>query len=137
MFDNHKRFATRFVPLLLGLGALGIAAGASQAGSTGNSASQPVQCEIQATATGGMIALQGIVHSDVATSGAYTFKVASAGGSGNTNIQQGGGFQAGPDAPAMLGKVMLGNTGNVYDAKLKITSNGKTFECAERVGGNI
>jgi len=136
MFDNHKRFATRIVPLLLGLGAAGIAAGATQAGSA-TSSGQPVRCEIRAATTNGMIALQGVVHADVTTSGSYKFRVASAGGSGNSNIQQGGGFSVGPDMPAMLGKVMLGNNGSVYEARLKVTSNGKTYECAERVGGTI
>ena len=84
-----------------------------------------------------MITLQGTVHANQPLSGTYSFRVASAGHSGGTNIRQGGGFTAGPDAPAMLGRVMLGNAGAIYDADLEITAHGATVKCSERVGGAI
>lgn len=140
MYGNHKRFATRFLPILLGLGAaataVGIASGAIGA-TTPAGASGPLQCEIKAIPSGRMLTLQGVVHADAATGGSYTFRVTSAGGSGNTNIRQGGNFQASPGSPAALGQVMLGNTGAVYNAELQIKAYGKTYKCTEKVGGNI
>lgn len=135
MLNKRRRFAARMAPLLLGLGAAGIAMGASQAGSTGTG--EPVVCEIQATPADGMIALEGIVHADETISGSYRFRVSSAGGSGSANISQGGSFTAGPGGAARLGTVMLGNTGAAYDARLEVTSDGVTVECAERVGGAV
>lgn len=133
MFDPHKRFALRALPLLLGLGAAGLAFGAGPALST----DEPISCEIQADSANGMIVLQGIVHADTAINGLYRLKVQSAGGSGNSNISQGGAFAAGPGQPAVLGKVMLGSHGAIYDASLEISANGVTIACDERVGGAI
>ena len=110
-----------------------VVVGAGQAGTAG----APAHCEIEASPVNGMVALQGVVHTDAGTSGSYKFHVTSAGGSGNTNIQQGGSFTAGRDGAARLGKVTLGNTGAIYEATLRITANGKSFQCAERVGGAI
>jgi hypothetical protein len=133
MFDKFKRFPLLAAPALIGLGAAGFAASAGQAGST----VEPVRCEIQATAANGMIALEGILHTDVALTGSYVFKVKSSGGGGSSNIQQGGYFTADPAHPATLGTVMLGNSGGTYNASLEITSNGKTLACSERIGGAI
>jgi hypothetical protein len=134
MIDRTRRISARAVPLLIGLGAAGLAIGAGHAGSASG---EPVRCEIQASSTSGMIALAGVVHADVEVSGSYRFRVASAGGAGGSNIQQGGNFTAGPDGAVTLGNVMLGGQGAVYDATLEIISGGKTVECAERVGGAI
>ena len=129
MSNNHKRFTALAVPALLGLGLMGAAMSAGQAG-TGDG---PVRCEIQTSATNGMIALEGMVYADAAISGSYKFRVVSAGGGGRSNIQQGGAFTAGPGGAVSLGRVMLGGAGASYDASLSITSNGATIECAERV----
>jgi hypothetical protein len=133
MFDRQKHFRARVAPLLLGLGVTGLAIGAVQA----HSSAEPIRCEIEATSANGTIALQGVVHAEAAVTGSYQFRVVSAGGSGSSNIQQGGNFAAGPNGPAMLGQVRLSSPGAVYDATLEITSNGVTVKCAERVGGAI
>jgi hypothetical protein len=129
MIKRYKRFVVAAVPFALGLG---IAISAGQAGSTDG----PVRCEIQASTQNGMVAMQGVVHADVAINGSYRFRVSSAGGGGNSNISQGGGFAAGPERAVTLGRVMLGASA-VYDASLEVTSNGATITCAERVGGAI
>ena len=132
MINSTKRIAARAVPLALGLGLAGFAISAGQAESTDG----PVRCEIQANTQNGMVAMQGVVHADVAVSGSYRFRVASAGGGGNSKISQGGAFSAGPDDAVTLGNVMLGGGGS-YDASLEVTSNGETIKCAEWVGGPI
>jgi hypothetical protein len=133
MSSKQIRLSLRAVPLLIGLGAAGLAMGAG----TANSSDEPLRCEIQADSSNGMITLQGVIHSDVPLSGSYRFKVASAGGAGNTNMSQGGGFTAAPGETVMLGKVMLGNAGAIYDATLEVESDGMAVECEERVGGAI
>lgn len=130
MFSG-KRMLVPAATLLLGAGAAAAAAGAGQAGSSGG----PIRCEIQASSSGGMTTLQGVVHSDKAVKGTYTFRVASAGGSGSSDISQGGDFSAGPDRAATLGQVMLGGYGSIYDASLQVKAGGKTYSCKERVGG--
>ena len=69
--------------------------------------------------------------------GSYPFKVKNAGGGGSANISQGGDFAIGAGEQATLGQVMLGSNGAVYDARLTVTVDGETIECAERVGGAI
>ena len=133
MFDKLNRFAFGAAPVVLWLGVAGFAMGAGQA----DSSTDPVRCEIQATAANGMIALEGVLHTDVALTGSYTFKVTSSGGAGSSNIQQGGGFAADPNQSTTLGTVMLGNSGGTYNASLEILSNGRTVACSERVGGAI
>ncbi|WP_353646775.1 curli-like amyloid fiber formation chaperone CsgH [Mesorhizobium sp. WSM2239] len=132
MFKS-KGFPARAAPLLLGLGAAAIAAGAGQAGSE----SEPVRCEIRAETSGGMTTLEGVVRADKAVSGSYRFRVKSSGASGSSNIDQGGAFTAAPASPETLGSVMLGSRGARYDASLTVTVNGKKIECSDRVGGAI
>ena len=132
MFSTGKRILIPAATLLLGAAAAATAVGAGQAGSSDG----PVRCEIQAKNAGGMITLQGVVHADKAISGSYTFQVESAGGSGSTDISQGGGFSASPGNAATLGQVMLGGYGSIYDASLEVTAGGKSYRCKERVGGN-
>jgi hypothetical protein len=133
MSSKQIRLSLRAVPLLLGLGAAGLAMGAGAA----SSSDEPLSCEIQADSMNGMIVLQGVIHADVPITGSYRFNVASAGGAGNTNMSQGGAFTAAPGEAVMLGKVMLGNAGAIYDATLEIESDGMAVECEERVGGAI
>jgi hypothetical protein len=132
MFDKLTRFPLAAAPLVLGLGVAGFAMADNEAGST-----DPVRCEILAAPANGMIALEGVLHTDVALTGSYLFRVTSSGGAGSSNIQQGGMFSAEPDRPATLGTVMLGNSGGTYSASLEIQSNGTTVACSEKVGGLI
>lgn len=126
-------FPAKAAALGVGLAALGFASGAGQAGSTGTAeTSGPVRCEILTHSAGGMTTLQGVVHADIAVSGTYSFRVTGSGGGGSSNISQGGGFTAGPDAPAALGQVMLG--GGVYNARLSVVAGGVSIECSERTG---
>ncbi len=137
MHSNHKRFAARILPVVIGIGVIGIGFGAAQSTPAKASSTAPVSCEIEAAKSGGMLALSGVVHSASAASGSYQLKVVSAGGGNNTNINQGGGFSVTSGGSARLGQVTLGDSGAVYEASLKVTVDGKTYSCAERVGGTI
>lgn len=130
---GKRSLSTLALPILAGLGLMAFAAGSGQASSN----SGPLWCEILADSASGAIALQGTVHTDVAISGSYRFRVASAAGGGSANIQQGGNFIAMPGGPVTVGRVMLGNAGAIYDASLEITANGTAIKCSERVGGAI
>ena len=109
-----------------GLGAAG-AAMASGGGEDG-----PLSCEIRKGSALGMTALEAVVHAGEAVSGSYSFTVKGSGG-GGTNIRQGGGFSAGPGAPATLGKVTVGGSA-AYDASLRVEADGISVECEERFG---
>lgn len=113
-----------------------LAAIAASAGSA-TSTAEPLSCSIEAASVGGAIALESTVRTDVALSGSYRFRVESAGYSGSTNFQQGGGFSAMPGSPVTLGRIMLGNAGAIYDATLEIAADGTTVTCTKRVGGKI
>ena len=126
----HK-FALLAAPALAGLGMMGCVASAGQASSN----DEALRCEIQATSSGGMVALEAMVEADAATTGSYTFHVRSAGGGGSSNIRQGGAFAAGPDGTVTLGRVMLGGSASDYDVSLTLEADGRTIECGEEDGG--
>jgi len=115
---------------MLGLAAIGIFVGASQANaaSTGDT-----RCQIQATAQNAMTSIEGVINSPTALSGSYQFEVIASGPGGSSNINQGGAFQAPAGSPVTIGKVMLGNPGATYDVKLIINSSDGAFNCADRI----
>jgi hypothetical protein len=131
MFDKLKGIHIAAATVLLGLGAAGFATADGQPEANAGS-SEPIRCEIVASAASGMTALEGVLHTDTPISGSYSFRVVSSGGGGSSNISQGGEFFAGPNEPATLGTVMLGNSGGSYKATLEVIANGKTIACTER-----
>jgi hypothetical protein len=138
MFDRLNRFHLAAAAALIGLGAAGFAtADGSPDAAPGAAYDEPIRCEIVASPAKGMIALEGVLHANAPISGSYRFRVVSHGGGGSSNIQQGGEFFAGPNEPASLGTVMIGNGGGSYDARLEVIANGKTIACTERTGGAI
>ncbi len=124
--------AVLLVPVGCAMSVVGI--GAVGAGQTG---SQPLRCEIQVKDRGSGVALEGVVFAKTAIQGSYQFRVSKQGGSGSSDIGQSGEFSAGPGAATTLGTVTLGGNGGTYIAKLKVTSDGRTIECSERVGGAL
>jgi len=131
MFDRLNRFHILAASLLVGLGAAGFA---TADGSPEAALGEPPRCEIVASPSGGMVALEGVLHTDTAVSGSYRFRVVSHGGGGSSNIQQGGEFFAGPNEPVSLGTVMIGNGGGSYKATLEVVADGRTIACTERTG---
>ncbi|UVK49401.1 hypothetical protein BPNPMPFG_008360 (plasmid) [Mesorhizobium sp. AR07] len=126
---KHSRSVITALALVL------VSAGALATMATADQSVEPVRCEIRATPQGGMVSLEALAHADRNVSGTYSFHVESAGRSGGTNIEQGGAFSAAPGKPATLGAVTLDAKGAVFDARLKVTVDGKSIGCAERVGG--
>lgn len=122
-------------PVLIGLGLIGAAAGASRAEGADGQPEGPVRCAIDVgEVAGGMLSIEGVVAVDLPVSGSYTLRVVSAGGPGSVNIQQGGLFEARPGDAVSLGQVMLGGHGAVYDVDLTVNSSAGTATCRERVG---
>lgn len=115
-------------PVILGAGLVAAMLGATSA----DSASGPLRCTIETSRSGGMTVLQGVASADKAVDGSYQFKVTGSG----TNIQQGGGFSAGPGGDAALNQVMLGGNGT-YTARLTLAANGATATCERRISGAV
>jgi len=132
MPEQKMRIAALAATIALGLGLAAMAAGTGQATSDG-----PLSCSIEAVDAGGIIALASTVQTEVALSGSYRFRVASAAHSGSTSFQQGGGFSAAPGSPVTLGRILLGDGGAIYDATLEIVADGIAVTCTRRVGGKI
>lgn len=127
MFRNQKHL----VPAAAAGVALALSATALMAGS-GAAHSGPVRCEVQTTTKGSMTTLEGVVHSDKPVSGSYIFRVESVGGSGSSNIRQGGDFSASPSAPAKLGQVTLGGSGSIFEATLEVDTPEGRLKCSAR-----
>ncbi len=153
MIKNRKIFSAGMVSLLVGLSVGGVAIGAVMDRQADGSATQnseetgietavdeldfssgPVQCEIVADAKNGSLSLQSVVHTLEPVEGSYRLKVASVGGPNRSSIQQGGYFSADEHKETVLGKLMLGARGAVYDVSLSVVVNGKTIGCEERIG---
>jgi hypothetical protein len=131
MFKANRILPVSAVILVGGLAAAGCSAGAAEV----TPGADAVRCEIDVKASGGAIGLGAIVQADKPVTGSYRFSVTGSGGGGSTNIAQGGGFTAGPGDDARLGRLMLGNKGAIYDARLDVSVGGRDYHCAERVGG--
>ena len=93
----------------------------------------PVHCEIQVDNRGGMMRLTGVVHTDTALDGRYSFTIKSAGRAGGADISQGGAFSASANGKTTLGMVML-SANDVYDVELDVSANGHAFDCSDRLG---
>lgn len=115
------------VPVLAVLGA----AGCSAAGA--HVAPEPLECEIRAEMSGGMFALQGVLHADDEVSGSYRLSVMGRGSGGRTNISQGGAFTALTGESVVLGSVMLGARGQVYDVTLEVDAGRARISCSDTV----
>lgn len=122
--------AILLLPTVLGLGAV-----AFSTADAGQGGSQPVRCEIQIKERGNSLTLEGVVVAKAAIQGSYQLHVSKSAGAGNSDITQSGDFTAAADAPTSLGVVTLGGDGGSYVAKLKVTSQGRSYECTERVRG--
>lgn len=130
MFTRQIRLAARAaIPFILavGVGACGAVAAPSP--------HAPLRCEIEIQVTNGMVALEGVVHASPAVAGSYQLRVVSTGSSGNSDIEQGGPFTAGPEGKATLGQVMLGS--GSFDASLAIIVDGAAVSCSRHGGGPI
>lgn len=117
-----------------------MAMGAGFSGDNANAGwftSDNVRCEIEVTPSAYGVELRGVVFSEEKLSGRYELTVEQEGLSGQSLINQAGGFAAYPGSPAHLGVVTLGGTGSAYNAKLKVHAGGETYVCAKRVGGNV
>jgi hypothetical protein len=99
--------------------------------------SEAAHCEIGATVTGSMIALTGQAAAAPDVSGTYRLTVKGSGANGSTNISQGGRFTTSADGTATLGKMMLTNSGAVYEADLTIAIGSETCSSSETFGGRI
>lgn len=126
----------RIVTLALGLGVMIVGAGIGEGGMKAKAGGGGVRCDIEVKTLGNGVQLQGVVIAKTAIQGAYELQVSkSNSGGGGSNINQAGGFDAQPGAPAKLGVVTLGGDGGSYRAKLKVMWNGEEIECEKKVGG--
>ena len=89
------------------------------------------RCELKTTKRGGGTVLEGVVIASKAVSGSYRISVAASGGSGSSDIDQSGSFQATPGQPVSLGVVQLGGSGG-YSANLTVKWGGGSTSCSGR-----
>lgn len=112
---------------------LGLAVTGGYASSIGGAAT----CEIKAASNGGMLAIQGVVHTTVALSGSYQMRASGQGPGGTSNVNQGGQFSAGPGDAVTLGQMMVDNSGGTYDVTLSVDTNGGRVDCQGHFGSQI
>lgn len=123
MTGSTKQYSIWAASMVASLAAAFAAVGATQAGS------EKMRCEIAANSAHGAVTLEGRAQAGEALAGSYRFEVSGAG----TQIRQGGAFGAAAGTTATLGSVRLGG-GGPYEARLEITANGMTVQCAEWTG---
>ena len=126
MSKTFARIALAALPLLAGLGATSLVVG-NDAAST-----DPVRCEIAASASGNMIEIEAMLHSAVALEGTYKIAIESASAGGNAHINQGGAFSIKAGQSIALSKATLG-ANSAYDVKLEINAPGANLDCEGRL----
>lgn len=127
---NHpRRLMTALALILLPVGALAAMAATDQP-------EGGLRCEIRTTPEAGMVTLEALAHTDKRVSGTYAFHVESVEGTGGSNIDQSGAFDATPARAATLGSVSLGSKAGAYDAMLDVTAGGNTIRCTRRIDAN-
>ncbi len=137
MIRLRNPISTVAVPLVVGLviaGAAAVGMGRADPSDGGTKTSGPIQCEVRVTPIGGTVELAGVARVDAAVRGTYSFRVVGSGGAGGTSIEQGGSFAAAPDAPAILGRVVLGSQGASYDVRLELVAGSGSVECTRHIG---
>ncbi|MBJ7577115.1 hypothetical protein JHC09_04365 [Devosia sp. MC532] len=91
-----------------------------------------ISCGIHASTERGMKSLEAVVYSLETISGEYRLSMKGSGGSGSTNINQGGGFTAPKAQTITMSKVTVS-----ADAKLNIdftiTAKGVTYDCSNTI----
>lgn len=122
MTGSTKHYSIWAASMVASLAAAFAAVGAVSASRAG---ADRMHCEIIASASRGILTLEGRAESLEALSGAYRFEVTGPG----TQIRQAGPFGTAAGAGATLGSARVGGSGP-YEARLEISANGETVECA-------
>ena len=123
---DERRYSIPVALMVASLAAGVAAIGVASATPTG---SGKMRCEIATSSTGGIVTLQSSTHALETISGSWRFNVEGAG----AHISQSGEFNAPAGATSKLGSVQLGG-GGPYEARLEISANGQTVQCAEWTG---
>lgn len=129
MTGSTKQYSIWAASMVASLAAAFAAVGAVNASGAG---ADRMRCEIVASASRGIVTLEGRAEGIEALSGSYRFEVSGTG----TQIRQGGPFGAAAGASATLGSVQLGGS-SPYRATLEISADGETVQCAEWTGGTL
>ncbi|MGF1650059.1 MAG: curli-like amyloid fiber formation chaperone CsgH [Hyphomicrobiaceae bacterium] len=123
-----------FTALILAAAATTAAVATPQMINTAEAGSTALQCEIRIARSGSLLTLEPVVHNAKSASGSYQFVVSGSGGSGSSNIRQGGSFETSSSGAESLGLVTLSGSGS-YDARLTVRVQGHVLECRERIRG--
>jgi hypothetical protein len=95
-----------------------------------------VRCEIQALTNGAMVTLHGRIFAREPVSGRFLFRAAKSGSDALSSVSQSGEFRAGPDAPAVVGSLKLGGSGET-EAALEVFWDGRNISCRLRKGESL
>lgn len=122
--------------LAIGLGLTGCAAlaGGSGGNAHGDTADQPVRCELSISTPPGQTVIGGRVSADHKVQGSYRLGIISRTSGGSARINQSGAFIAAPGAPADLGETVLAGSPSQYRAELEISFEGRKMRCHEASG---
>ncbi|MBD8064284.1 hypothetical protein IC608_02180 [Devosia sp. PTR5] len=106
----------------LGLGLAGFAA-------TANAAPDGLSCGVMAHTANGMATLEGVIKTDKAAAGSYSFALKSSGGGSNNSVRQGGQFRAEPGMVTTLGQVSI-NSDARTSIEFTVTIDGRSYDCS-------
>ncbi|HEV7274979.1 MAG TPA: curli-like amyloid fiber formation chaperone CsgH [Devosiaceae bacterium] len=124
MIKSDRRL-TSTAAAVLGLAVAGLAAAGSHAGAAG------VQCGVETRTANGMTSIEGVLHAAAPVDGAYTFKIASNGPGGRSNVSQGGRFSAGANESLTLGRATLNSNASI-DVVFEVNANGVDIDCSKQ-----
>ncbi|HEX2255437.1 MAG TPA: curli-like amyloid fiber formation chaperone CsgH [Afifellaceae bacterium] len=109
---------------------LALAHGPAPQGTVAGVGTDPVRCEVRATAIPGGVRLKGSVASDKALAGSYALRVEKRGSGGSSSNMQSGEFEVAAGAEEIVSEVGLGlERGASYRAELTVRWPGGEAAC--------
>lgn len=133
---TERRFAKPNGPVIRLTAAVALVAASACAapiGAAGTDTSEtvpPVRCGIATETRAGATAFRPWVAVAHGQAGSYRFVLDGAG----ATINQGGGFEAGPDRAVTLGEALLSGPASAYAARLTVTVDGRHYDCRAGTG---
>lgn len=125
----------RFAPAAMtAVVAAGLVTSGAMSAADGGDADLPLACEIAVQESASGTTIEGRVHASRAVEGRYTMAISRSGSGGSAQVNQSGRFDAGPEAPATLGRTRLGGEAGLYDVELVLEWNGHRIICRESDG---
>lgn len=124
---HNKKFTAR------ALAVLAAASVGTAAAVTSSASAEALTCDISVRHAGGAAAVDAMVGTRDALTGAYELTVSGGSGSGSSDISQSGDFSLAAGEHSSVSSLTLAGDGGSYVAKLTVRAGGSVQHCTKRI----